>query len=516
MTGKRALVAMIAMIGLVAGTYGTRLALSLGALTHQNPLAALLDILRGKGGSDVQQRINDLRRINIALYGYGGPPHDGPYLTDSILVVSIQPRRESPPQVAEVSLPRDWYVPIQLGDGQTAGGRVNEAFQTGVGGTNTYPKARESGAKVANATLEKALGIHIDHYVGVDFTAFQDGVDAVGGIDVDVPNSFTDRQYPRGECRSDGGGDCAFKTVRFRAGRQHMDGSTALIFSRSRHSTDNGEGSDFARGRRQQLVLQALKAKAVSAGGLGHLPDLLNALSDHVTTDLAIGDAEALYDLVKGVDHQSIARLSLDDTNFLYECGFPANCDAAYLYAHDRSFRSVGRFMEHLFPDPGVVAEKAPISIIDGTGAGAAASARWGGLLRAIGFTARDGGQARSRPSTRLIDDSGGRFAQTADWLAEYFGLTVERGQAVEGGGVRLILGQDEERAFNGSRGSATPASSRDTSAPPASTRATAARPASSRDLAAPPAPSGTAVARPASSRDTAASRTTVALPTRP
>jgi len=451
LTRKRAILAGVALVVVVAGTYGTRLALSLGALTHQNPLSALVDILHGKGGSDVQAQIDDLRRINVVLYGYGGPPHDGPYLTDSILVVSIQPRRNAPPQVAEVSVPRDWFVPVQLGGGRTTNSRINEAFQDGVGGTDTYPKGRESGPKVANATLEKVLGIRIDHYVGVDFTAFEGGVDAVGGIDIDVPNSFSDHQYPRGECRTDGRGDCAYKTVHFDAGRQHMDGSTALIFSRSRHSSDNGEGTDFARGRRQQMVLQALKAKAVSAGGLARLPDLLNALSEHVVTDLKIGDAEALYDLVKGVDRQNIARLSLDDTNFLYECGFPTNCDAAVLYAHDRTFHSLSKFMAHLFPDPEVMVEHAPFTLVDATGSGAAASARWTGLMKAVGLAAQEGGQSRTRPATRLVDESGGRYSKTADWLADYFGLTVERpAQPAAGGGIVLTLGQDEERAFNG------------------------------------------------------------------
>ena len=73
----------------------------------------------------------------------------------------------------------------------------------------------------------------------------------------------------------------------------------------------------------------ALKAKVLSVGGIGKLPDLLGALGDNVITDLGIADANALYDLVKNVDQKNIVHVSVDDGNFLYECGYPRNCTAA-------------------------------------------------------------------------------------------------------------------------------------------------------------------------------------------
>ena len=99
-------------------------------------------------------------------------------------------------------------------------------------------------------------GIGINYFVGVDFDAFKQAVDAVGGINIDVPAGFTDNQYPAGECDE---GNCGYETVRFNAGVQHMNGATALIYARSRHG-NNGQGSDFARSRRQQQIIVALKA----------------------------------------------------------------------------------------------------------------------------------------------------------------------------------------------------------------------------------------------------------------
>jgi len=425
-------------------------------------------VLGGSGGSSVGQKAQSLQRINIAFYGYGGDGHDGAYLSDSIMVVSIQPEASGPPQVAEISIPRDWYVPIDLGNGTTYHGRVNEAYSDGQ--TNTYPnraaqfKGDTGGGALADATLESLLGIHIDHFVGIDFHAFQYAVDAVGGIDVNVPDTFTDTQYPAGECDQ---GNCGYMTVHFNKGPQHMDGATALIFSRSRHSADNGEGSDFARSRRQQLVIQALKNKVVSIDGIGKLPDLLGALGGHVITDMGIGDAEALYALVKSVDTSTIERISVDDTNFLYECGYPANCGAAYLFAHDPTYASIQHYVQNVFPSPAAIAEKAPVTVVDASGRGAGASGRWSSLLDSVRITAKDGGAAAVSRTTHVIV-SGSGVSQTAQYLATMFGVPVETATPAAGAaavspsptaappapaGVTVILGADEERAFNHDQG---------------------------------------------------------------
>ena len=151
---------------------------------------------------------------------------------------------------------------------------------------------------MADAALSKLLGIPIDYFVGVDFSAFDQAVDAVGGIDINVPVAFTDGEYPAGECNSDS--TCAFETVSFGAGEQHMNGATALEYARSRHG-DNGQGTDFARSGRQQLIIAALEQKVLSIGGIGNLPNLLGALGNNVDTNLSLNDVEALWSLVKPV-----------------------------------------------------------------------------------------------------------------------------------------------------------------------------------------------------------------------
>ena len=466
---KRAFAVAGGAIAVVVLVFAVRTLLGLAHLTNENPLAVIGDLFRGKGGSSITQSNTDLKRINFAFYGYGGPGHDGAYLSDSIMVVSVQPQSKGAPVVSEISIPRDWYVPIQLGNGKTTFGRINEAYSDGVNGQGALPGSDPAaGAAVANATVEHVLGIHIDHWVGLDFQAFKSAVDAVGGVDINVPNTFTDYQYPAGECNGQAGSNCAVMTLHFDAGQQHMDGTRALEFARSRHSNDNGEGSDFARSRRQQLVVAALKQKVVSLGGVGNLPDLLNSLGDNVVTDLHVNDLEALYSIFKDVDTKSILHVSFDDTNFLYECGYPNNCGAAYIYAHDRTYAQDAHYLQNLFVDQKALAEHAKVTIEDGSGRGLAASGRWSTLFNYLSLSTTDGGAVHRQATTQVIDESGGKDAATAAWLAKFFGVTVTQppspsAVAASGGaatatptpgpGVIVILGQDEENAFLGNPG---------------------------------------------------------------
>ena len=472
------LACVVLVVGLVGG-YGARLVFSLAHLFGESPISVLTDIIhRGGGGAgSISNKFANGQRVNIALYGYGGDGHDGAYLSDSIMVVSIQPRGDgNPPQIAEISIPRDWFVPIPIGGNQkTYYARVNEAYSIGQSGlpvSSAVYSGDHGGGNLGDATLANMFGVHIDHFIGLDFTAFKSAVDSVGGIDITVQHTFTDNNYPRGECDPAAKVvDCSVETVHFNAGPQHMDGATALIFARSRESSDPQEGTNFARNKRQQLVLTAIKQKVLSVGGLRNLPDLLNSLGDHVKTDLPLGDALSLFDLVKNVDTAGIEHVSIDDSNFVFDCGPPygtASCPAAYEYPYDRSFSTIQHFIQDLFVPPGTLSQKAPISVQDGSGRNQGASKRWASLLADTGLLATDGGTARLSPTTQVIDASGGKYSATASWLAQFYGVQVTtvappspsvppspKASTAPVGGITLVLGQDEERSFYGTSGSA-------------------------------------------------------------
>jgi hypothetical protein len=187
-----------------------------------------------------------------------------------------------------------------------------------------------------------------------------------------------------------------------------------------------------------------------------------------VVTDLHVNDLEALYSLLKDVDTKSILHVSFDDTNFLYECGYPANCGAAYIYAHDRTYAEISHFVQNVFVDPAVLGQKAPVTIEDASGRGLNASGRWTQLFKYLSLSATDGGVVRRSATTQVIDESGGKDKATAEWFAKFFGVTVttptpvatatgtattsraaiSSPAAIGSSGVVVILGQDEENAF--------------------------------------------------------------------
>jgi LCP family protein required for cell wall assembly len=466
-TRKRAVVSVILMFSLLlvaGGVYGVRLSLALAKTFHTNPISAVIGALQGGHGSAVERQQQHYQRINIVLYGYGGVQHSGAYLTDSIMVISIQPLQGHPPQIAEISIPRDWYVTIPLRNGRSTQQRINFAYAAGMLGEGPHPaSAVDAGAVVADPVIAHLLGIGINYFVGVDFDAFKQAVDAVGGVNIDVPVGFTDYQYPAGECDL---GNCGYQKVHFNAGMQHMNGANALIYARSRHG-NNGQGSDFARSRRQQQIIVALKAQLESVGGIGKLPDVLNALGNNVLTDLSIGDAEALYGLVNGVNPATIEHISIDDTNFLYDCGYPTRCGSYYLFADDQSFKSLSHFVQDIFPTPAALGDGAHVTFINASGRNNNATTRWASLMHMVGFATTAGGRLPTRAVTQVIDNSGGKDTAAAQWLAAYFGVSVTTEPAptaatttppatpaaAAAGGVTVILGSAEEQAFLGNPG---------------------------------------------------------------
>lgn len=218
-----------------------------------------------------KERVIENHRKNILLLGVGGPGHEGPQLSDTMLFVSLDTKDK---RVGVISIPRDLAVEIP-GHGEQ---KINAA--------NAYgeEKGRGEGPKLAAQVVETVFGEPIDYYLRIDFQAFVDIIDTLGGIDVTVDRSFSDSQFPTE--------DYQVQTISFAAGRQHMDGLTALRFARSRHG-NNGEGSDFARSARQQKIINAIKDKALSRSTFlspTKISGILDTLKAHVATNLSALD----------------------------------------------------------------------------------------------------------------------------------------------------------------------------------------------------------------------------------
>jgi len=232
-------------------------------------------------------------RINILLLGIGGEGHDGAYLSDTIILLSIQP---STNQIAAVSIPRDLLVDIP-GYGYS---KINAANAIG------EKKEKGNGPILASTVIGKIINQPIQYYIRADFKAFQELVDEVGKINIYVDKSFTDYQFPTE--------DYKYQTVTFEKGWQEMTGKKALEYSRSRHG-NNGEGSDFARSRRQQKVILALKDEVLSAYTIfnpGKINSILNSLSNHIQTNIEPWEMINLMKLAPKLDYENMINKVID------------------------------------------------------------------------------------------------------------------------------------------------------------------------------------------------------------
>jgi len=145
-------------------------------------------------------------RINILLLGMGGAGHDGPYLTDTNIILSIRPVSR---EIALVSVPRDLGAKID--------GAINKINYANALGEAKNPG---QGGEAARTVFADTFNLDIPYYVRLDFRAFTEIVDAVGGVEVDVPRAFSDSQYPDS---NDG-----YQTVTFLKGQELMNGDRAL------------------------------------------------------------------------------------------------------------------------------------------------------------------------------------------------------------------------------------------------------------------------------------------------
>ncbi len=232
-------------------------------------------------------------RVNILLLGIGGTGHDGPFLSDTNIIISLKP---STKQVAMISIPRDLAVKIP-GYGYH---KINSADAIG---ENLQPG---NGGDYARQIFVDTFGIDIPYYVRVDFKAFSELIDEVGGVTINVPTTFTDTLYP--------GPNDSYQTVSFTAGEQTMNGERALIYARSRHG-GSGEGSDFARARRQQQVLVALKEKMLSLGTYLNplrIQGIIDSVTNNIATNLSFDQLMYLASIAKDTDKDEIKNLVFD------------------------------------------------------------------------------------------------------------------------------------------------------------------------------------------------------------
>lgn len=345
----------------------------------------------------------DQDRVNILILGIGGPGHDGPYLTDTMIVASVQP---STGQVALLSIPRDLVVDIPGYDFR----KINNVLS--FGRDQQYPGGGEA---LTVKVVSDLLDVPIQYYARVDFTAFKDIVNRVGGVDVTINRAFSDFSYPD---ESHG-----YQTVRFAAGPQHMSGDTALKFSRSRHGT-NGEGSDFARSARQQKLLVGLKEKLLSFGTLANpkrISDILGTIGQHSQTNMEVWEMVRLAKIAEKVNGDTIVNKVLDDSqNGLLKPATGQN-GAFILVPVSRSYADIQFLAQNIFLIGRAEREGATVAVVNATSLtgladNASRSLAGFGLTMSKSVTIR----GASAGQTVILDNANGHFPATAELLSRY------------------------------------------------------------------------------------------------
>ncbi|MBV8713924.1 MAG: LCP family protein [Chloroflexi bacterium] len=228
-------------------------------------------------------------RVNVLLLGIDkrdDEPIEGTR-SDTMMLASIDPVSKS---AALVSLPRDMWVNIP-GCGVRAGcsggqQRINVAHAVG-------------GPEMAMQTVTADFGIPLQYYARVDFRGFEQMINAVGGVAIDVDWPVKDDEYPTA--------DYGYMRIYFGPGPQLMDGAQALEYARSRHGMN-----DFARAGRQQKVILAVRNRVLQMDMLSRAPELAGIAQQSVSTNLSPVQMLALAKLVSQIDHERITNLVID------------------------------------------------------------------------------------------------------------------------------------------------------------------------------------------------------------
>lgn len=270
------------------------------SIVRMLPLGDNFQILpvENEGTSPIDEiRSGNLDRLNILLLGYRGVDDpNGGLLTDTMMVVSLKPKTN---EVALISVPRDLYVKMPNSSDKA---KINEAYAYGMKNGNW-----QNALSYSKQSIEDVTGLDIHYVASIDFEAFKEIIDTLGGITVTLDEPFSEQnQFMEG-------------SIYVPAGTSTLSGDRALLFARARFSS-----SDFDRAKRQQKVLMGIKEKALSLGILSNpvkIVSILDSLGNHVRTDAELWEIKELAELFRNVSASNIKQKVFDtsEKGLLYQ-----------------------------------------------------------------------------------------------------------------------------------------------------------------------------------------------------
>ncbi len=274
--------------------------------------------------------------------------------TDTIILLSLNHKTN---QAILISIPRDFFVQVP-----------NQGWYTKINGIYAVAENGEKGAGIPaiQGVVEDITNTEIQYYGMVDLTAFSHIIDTLDTIEVDVENSFTDYRFPVE------GRESQYQTVSFTEGLQTMNSVDALRFVRSRHSLDNNEGSDFARARRQQRVLEAIKKEILSSETLLNpkkVFEIIKILEKNIEhSEISNRDIQAVNHILKNKEikiYSFVLDPSLANYKLITDRGLSTNAYAIGPVPGLENYSDLHTYLEYAFKYPKIYSNEPVIRVYD-------------------------------------------------------------------------------------------------------------------------------------------------------
>lgn len=405
----------------------------------------------GEGAAALQENVDPEKlngegdgRVNILLIGKGGPGHEAPDLTDTLLLASIDPVQN---EAALVSVPRDLYVETETGYETKINAVYSLAKQARLANGDDSDADREAaenaGLSAIKSSVSDVLGVPVHYYAMVDFTAFKEAINTVGGITVNVEEPL----YDQSVAWLLGGNPLIADE-----GLQTFDGDRALLYARSRKGSSRG---DFDRTERQRQIIVALQQKVLSLGTFSNpfkVVELLNTLGGNVRTDLnGINELRRLYEIGQNIGSDRVVSIGLaDPPNVLVRTdnigGLSVVVPSEGMFQYD----DIRSYIRNTIRDPFLKRENARVLILNGTDVAGLATATME-ELKSYGYNVVgvDNAPTSDYINNMLIDNTVGDKRYTKSYLERRVGLSATSERPINVPGPEeadfvIILGTDE------------------------------------------------------------------------
>jgi LCP family protein required for cell wall assembly len=342
-----------------------------------------------------------------------------------------------------LSLPRDLWVTEDSGSSHKINATYAFAKQRALyQNSKDTDAAHNAGVKVMEDMVSGIVDMPIHYYVMVDFKAFEQAINTVGGIDINVPDASTVEEWLWDESTGKN------YHLNVDSGPQHFDGQRALFFSRSRHTSARG---DFDRSERQRLVIQALSQKVLSAGTYSNptkISGLLSDFGDHVSTDMSISDAVRMAAIGKKVGSKMESLDIASAENPLMTTGNINGQSVVLPRAGEGDYSALQAFVHSKMRDGYIAKENAVVDILNGAGTAGLASAQ-SDRLKYYGYTVGTIGDAPTMyEETVIIDLTNGKKPYTKNYLEKRYDVeaVTKLPEGIQAGNANfiIILGRDE------------------------------------------------------------------------